>query len=286
MKRSPTTVLVLVLTLLAGTVSAVAVAPSAQAAPLFQLPFPCSQTWHGNSSRSSAHRSHEIDFNRGSSATADLGDTVVAAAGGRVRSAGYQTGNGYGNLVTLDHGGGWVTYYAHLKTMAVKTGERVLAGQAIGALGKTSAKNPGITPHLHYEVRASGVIQKATFAGSTFRYPDASVRSGNCATRQDPQELCGEGFEQIDSRALGSLGTVNLGWKASTRQNCVTTLKFTGTGTRSFARAYLKPAGSGAVEQRGDVLTHAGPVRAKAPSCVVWGGTIGSTAWTSPSEHC
>ncbi|MEV4019563.1 M23 family peptidase, partial [Nonomuraea angiospora] len=38
---------------------------STLAAPSFQLPFPCGQTWTGNSSASSAHKSYEIDFNRG-----------------------------------------------------------------------------------------------------------------------------------------------------------------------------------------------------------------------------
>ena len=52
----------------------------------FQLPFPCGQAWTGNSSASSAHQSWEIDFNRGSTADADLGDTVVAAAAGTVPS--------------------------------------------------------------------------------------------------------------------------------------------------------------------------------------------------------
>ncbi|MFD0474298.1 hypothetical protein ACFQ0B_43230 [Nonomuraea thailandensis] len=52
---------------------------STLAAPSFQL-LPCGQSWTGNSSASSAHRSYEIDFNRGSTANADLGDTVVAAA--------------------------------------------------------------------------------------------------------------------------------------------------------------------------------------------------------------
>src|SRR5262245_49320690 len=76
----------------------------AQAAPAFQVPFPCGQTWHGNSSSSSAHQNWEIDFNRGSGGSADLGDTVVAAAEGTVRTAAHQgSANGYGNLVKIEH---------------------------------------------------------------------------------------------------------------------------------------------------------------------------------------
>lgn len=192
--------------------------------------------------------------------------------------------------MTIDHGGGWVSYYAHLKRMAVKASETVLRGQAIGALGNTSQTNPGISPHLHYEVRLGtgypGNIQRAVFNGSTFPYPAATLTSKNCATQYDPQALCGSGFEPNDSRALGSLGTVNLTWNDATSQNCVTTLKFTNTGTQTFVKAYLKPAGATQVTDQGSYFSYAGPVKKAAPSCITWGGTIGSTAYNSPSEHC
>lgn len=85
-----------------------AIASPASAAgprPNFQVPFPCNQTWNGNNDNSSAHVGWELDFNRGS--TADLGDTVVAAAAGKVVISAHQgSTNGYGNLVKIDHGGG------------------------------------------------------------------------------------------------------------------------------------------------------------------------------------
>lgn len=49
----------------AASLSLVSVAIPATAnaaAPAFQLPFPCNQTWHGNSSNSNAHETYEIDF--------------------------------------------------------------------------------------------------------------------------------------------------------------------------------------------------------------------------------
>ncbi|MGH3916526.1 MAG: M23 family metallopeptidase [Pseudonocardiaceae bacterium] len=165
----------------------VAVPATANAAePAFQLPFPCDQTWHGNSSNSSAHRSYEIDFNRGPKPDSDLGDKVVAAAKGTVRTASNQgSANGFGNLVKIEHSGGYFTYYAHLKTISVSVGQSVTRGQKIGTLGNTSKPGNNITPHLHYEVRLGGSgypdnIQKATFNGSRFNYPDASITSRNC----------------------------------------------------------------------------------------------------------
>src|SRR6185369_8761892 len=100
--------------------------------PYFQLPFPCGQTWTGDSDASSAHQSWEIDFNRGSTADADLGDTVVAAAAGTVlTSANQGSTNGYGNLVVIDHGGGWRSYYAHLRVRSVSEGDTVAQGQKV-----------------------------------------------------------------------------------------------------------------------------------------------------------
>ncbi|MCX5577076.1 M23 family metallopeptidase [Kaistia terrae] len=60
---------------------------------------------------------------------------------------------GYGNCVDVDHGNGVVTRYGHLRSIAVKVGERVVAGQKIGQVGSTG-RSTG--PHLHYEIRIDG----------------------------------------------------------------------------------------------------------------------------------
>ena len=290
------TALAMIGTLVAGVLTAAAPASAGVsdigvlAAPAMQLPFPCGQTWNGNNSNSSAHVGWEIDFNRGGTATADLGDTVLAAAAGTVAIASFQTGNRYGNLVKIDHGGSYTSYYAHLSALAVKVGEYVDRGQVIGALGNTSAPGNNISPHLHFEVRYGtnypNNTVKPVFNGSTFPYPSANVTSNNCATSYDPAEVCGAGFRVNDSARLAGQGNVVLLWNASTSNNCVVTLKFTNKGSATATAAYLEPSGATRTTDSGNYGYYAGPVKRSAPSCVKWGGSTGGASYNSPSEHC
>lgn len=82
---------------------------------------------------------------------APVGTPVKAADGGEVIFAG--TSGGYGKMIRIDHGAGFVTYYGHLSKINVKVGEKVYKGQVIGAVGNTGNSTG---PHLHFEIRKNG----------------------------------------------------------------------------------------------------------------------------------
>jgi murein DD-endopeptidase MepM/ murein hydrolase activator NlpD len=76
---------------------------------------------------------------------------VRATAAGEVEFAGRS--GAYGRMVVLDHGNGWRSVFAHLKSIEVKKGRRVERGQLLGRVGK-SGNATGY--HLHYELRYQG----------------------------------------------------------------------------------------------------------------------------------
>lgn len=83
-----------------------------------------------------------------------MGDPIHAADGGTIIWAGWE-GN-YGNLVKIDHGNGFVTYYGHCSKLLVKVGDRVAKGDEIAKVGSTGNSTG---PHVHFEVRKNGTPQ-------------------------------------------------------------------------------------------------------------------------------
>lgn len=88
-------------------------------------------------------------FNDGINIAAARGKNVLAAENGVVAYAGNEV-KGMGNLVIIQHSGGWMTVYAHMDSMVVRRGMRVTVGQKIGTVGKTGKVD---TPQLHFEIR-------------------------------------------------------------------------------------------------------------------------------------
>ena len=88
------------------------------------------------------------------------GAAVVAAADGTVLEVSRSL-NGKGNAVILGHEGGYVTRYAHLGSISVRTGSRVRRGEQIGTIGMSGVS---YAPHLHYEIlRDSLVLDPALY---------------------------------------------------------------------------------------------------------------------------
>lgn len=88
-------------------------------------------------------------FNDGINISAARGTAVKAAENGVVAYAGNEV-KGMGNLVIIQHSGGWMTVYAHMDSMAVRRGARVSVGQKIGTVGATGKVDK---PQLHFEIR-------------------------------------------------------------------------------------------------------------------------------------
>jgi murein DD-endopeptidase MepM/ murein hydrolase activator NlpD len=106
------------------------------------LPFPAGEGFGPRGDR----------FHAGIDLLSPTGVPVGAARSGRVVYAGRREG-GWGIEVTIAHGGGVRTIYAHLSATAVSVGDRVAGGAMIGRVGSTG---DATGPHLHFEVRVRG----------------------------------------------------------------------------------------------------------------------------------
>ena len=101
--------------------------------------------WHG-------HRAIDIG--------AWTGAPIVAADSGYVIKASRGWNGGYGTMVMIDHGNGFVSLYAHMDTTYVRQGESVAKGQKLGTVGNTG-RSTG--PHLHFEIRQQGAARNPIY---------------------------------------------------------------------------------------------------------------------------
>ena len=151
----------------------------ASAAPLFKAPFPCGQSWTASTYSGHSTNDNAVDFNR-YPGQSDLGQPALADAPGNARSFWDRQG---GNMVEIDHGGGWKTWYAHLATTTINN--PIDTGEQIGTVGNTTGGNP-ISPHLHYEQRLNNLAQPVRFdgvqipVGRSYTANDPTITSTNC----------------------------------------------------------------------------------------------------------
>ncbi len=80
------------------------------------------------------------------------GSGVFASDTGTVTFAGWNI-YGYGNLIVVNHGNGYETFYGHLSGINVFPGQIVYQGNVIGAVGNTGNSSG---PHIHFEIRTNG----------------------------------------------------------------------------------------------------------------------------------
>ncbi len=91
-------------------------------------------------------------FHYGMDFTCPIGTEVYVTGDGKVAEVTSEH-SGYGRMITVDHGYGYTTVYAHLTRFNVKPGQNVKRGEIIGFVGNTGTST---APHLHYEVHKNG----------------------------------------------------------------------------------------------------------------------------------
>jgi murein DD-endopeptidase MepM/ murein hydrolase activator NlpD len=92
-----------------------------------------------------------VEHHLGLDFDAPVGSAIRAVADGVVSWSGERTG--YGNVVEIDHGNGYMTRYAHNRKNLVRVGQRVHAGEEIAYVGETGRATG---PHCHFEVWLRG----------------------------------------------------------------------------------------------------------------------------------
>ena len=155
-----------------AAVTATAAPAHAGPATDYEMPFPCRQEWLGSTRPSHSPSVHATDWNRAN----DLGKRVVAAAAGTVTRVEDLGSRSYGLYVTIDHGNGESTLYAHLSAEYLSVGQTVDRGQLVGRVGESGNVSG---PHLHFEERRNGTIVAPWFHGEPFA-PPSLQRSRSC----------------------------------------------------------------------------------------------------------
>jgi murein DD-endopeptidase MepM/ murein hydrolase activator NlpD len=104
--------------------------------------------WPANDRTLSGFDYNPAANHRGIDIRGRMGDPIYASDAGVIVYSGWNN-FGYGNVIVIDHGGGWQTLYAHLSVINFGCGESVFRGSIIGLFGSTGNSTG---PHLHFEM--------------------------------------------------------------------------------------------------------------------------------------
>jgi Peptidase family M23 len=240
----------------AGTVTAMAGPTAAYAAgpmPLFQLPFQCGATWRLETRR--GHHDYDIDMTASDGGGTE-GRPILAAYGGTVVSAGWDSGGG--NFVRIDHGDDWQTRYLHMiASPLVSVGQTVRQGQQLGNVGSTGNSEG---PHLHYEqlrdgtgvaskseAYFDGVASGITSDGSASHGPiyvegpvsPAQIRTSRNCRPVAVGDVSGDGYaDLVATRADGTLWFYGNSWNSDSSHPYGAGRQI-GTGWSNFAQLAL-----------------------------------------------
>lgn len=107
----------------------------------------------GRNVRATKNNPHGLHGYNGVDLAVDSGSTLMASAEGTViqaKSTGWNSG--YGKYIVLTHPNGTQTLYAHLSSILVSIGQRIVQGATIGYVGSTGNSTG---PHVHFEIRGA-----------------------------------------------------------------------------------------------------------------------------------
>ncbi len=93
-----------------------------------------------------------VTSNKGIEIEARTGDPVKVVHDGQVVFASWM--KGYGNLLVVDHGGGYYSIYAHLEDFACRINDRLRAFDVVGRVGQGALSD---IPSLYFEIRKGGI---------------------------------------------------------------------------------------------------------------------------------
>lgn len=136
---------------------------------------------------------HNRSFHSGTDFRGKPGTPVVSAGDGIVTFCGRL--GGYGNVIDINHGGGVLTRYAHLRKIETTKDAAVTAGERIGQVGSTG-RTTG--PHLHFEVRLDGAPVSPIAAMAVAELQRESPLAGRLAALSLSPELQSKEESDVD----------------------------------------------------------------------------------------